>query len=540
MAYGYKEKAKFNVVRLGRFVKAIVKNKKGALGFGILLAFATLALVPHWFTPYEPVFTEGLAGSMAAPTWLRVLPGGEWLSENVVAILNPNFATPASMSEYNYIVEKPESTRVWYSSSLGYMGTYGYGGGAGCLAITYAVTEASVGNTTVRIEKAFNYPYNGPPGYFTGDIAVFVSGTSGLLADGRMGLLVPVDLTVFVRNEMGRRSDLWTTGVVDAPMYDWNNTRSGSVVSDMDSRSTNLRILMYGWIYEEASDSWIPYIYRFPVTPEADVFGYRAQNLTFGVELVFLESKAAKDAETTVFIDGLHFRAYGTTWGLLGTDYFGRDIFTQLIYGVRISLYVGLLASVIGVGLGLIFGLAAGYLGKAVDELLMRFADGLLVIPHLPLLIVLIAVLGPRLNTLIILLGFLGWMGFARTVRSQVLTLRERPFVEAAKAAGGGKIHIMTKHVLPNVMSLVYITLATSVPGAVVAEASLSWLGFYDPTVMSWGRMLNAVQFEASGAFEKWWWAVPPGLCIALLALVFILIGYSMDEVLNPRLRARV
>jgi peptide/nickel transport system permease protein len=149
-------------------------------------------------------------------------------------------------------------------------------------------------------------------------------------------------------------------------------------------------------------------------------------------------------------------------------------------------------------------------------------------------------VLGASINNLIILLGVLGWMGFARTVRSQVLSLRERPFIEAAKAAGAGRIYTMTKHILPNVMSLVYVTLATSVPGAVVSEASLSFLGFYDPKVMSWGRMLNAVQFEAQGAFDKWWWAIPPGLCIALLALSFILIGFSMDEVLNPRLRARV
>jgi peptide/nickel transport system permease protein len=296
---------------------------------------------------------------------------------------------------------------------------------------------------------------------------------------------------------------------------------------------------MYGMIYDNASRMWMPYVYRYAVYPERDVFGTQPQNMTLGVEITFLGKPTINNAETTVFIDGLYFRAYGTSWGMLGTDKYGRDLLAQLIYGVRLSLYVGLLASIIGVVLGLIVGLSAGYLGKAVDELLMRFSDALLVIPGLPLLIVLVAVLGATINNLIILLGLLGWMGFARTVRSQVLSLRERPFIEAAKAAGAGKIHIMTRHVLPNVMSLVYVTLATSVPGAVVAEASLSWLGFYDPSVMSWGRMLNAVQFEASGAYDKWWWALPPGLCIALLALSFILIGFSMDEVLNPRLRAR-
>jgi peptide/nickel transport system permease protein len=162
----------------------------------------------------------------------------------------------------------------------------------------------------------------------------------------------------------------------------------------------------------------------------------------------------------------------------------------------------------------------------------------LLVLPTLPLLIVMVAVLGANLNNLILLLGLLGWMGFARTVRSQVLSLKERPFVEAAIAIGAGKTHIIIKHILPNVMSLVYVSLATAVPGNIVAEAALSWLGFYDPNVMSWGRMLHDVQ-NTAGAIYNWWWVIPPGLCIAVLAVSFIMIGYALDEALNPRLRMR-
>jgi ABC-type dipeptide/oligopeptide/nickel transport system permease subunit len=537
MAYSRSQKLKFNAVRLGRFVKMLAKNKKGVVGLAILVAFIILALVPQFFTPYQPIDTTGLSGSMSAPLWLRYLPGGDTLGENIVVVPNPGFDTPSSLNDFNYVSEEPELIRVWHSSSFGYGKTYG--NGPGCLAITYGVSDAPAENATVDMERAFVYPYSGTPERFTGDIAVFVSGTSRLGTRGDITLLVPAKVTVFIRNEAGTVFDLWTTDLISGPASDWKITRTSSQTSDLDSRSEQLKIFMYGMIYDNASRMWMPYIYRYPVYPEKDVFGSKPQNMTLGVEITFLGNSTINDAETTVFIDGLYFRAYGTAWGMLGTDTYGRDLFAQLIYGVRLSLYIGLLASFIGVVLGLTIGLAAGYLGKAVDELLMRFADALLVIPGLPLLIVLIAVLGATINNLIILLGLLGWMGFARTVRSQVLSLRERPFIEAAKAAGAGKLHIMTKHVLPNVMSLVYVTLATSVPGAVVAEASLSWLGFYDPTVMSWGRMLNAVQFEASGAYDKWWWALPPGLCIAILALSFILIGFSMDEVLNPRLRAR-
>jgi ABC-type dipeptide/oligopeptide/nickel transport system permease subunit len=513
-----------------------VKNKKGVLGLGILLVFGVLAFVPFLFTPYDPTRTVNLAGSMAAPSWLKGFPGYTGLSENVIVISKPGFDSSSSMNEYNFVSSLPALTNIRYSSSLGYSQVYGKG--AGCVAISYSTNRAQSGNTTVYMEKTFKYPYNGPPERFTGDVAVFVSGTSKAFANGQTILSAPVIVNIFIRNETGKQFTLWSTDYVDASTFDWISTRIQSQVSLLDSRSDALKTFMYGYIIKPNGDK-APYWHFFPVQPETDVFGFKAQNLTFGIEVIFVGDPSVAEAETTVFIDGLYFQTLGTAWGILGTDNLGRDIFTQLIYGVRVSLYVGFLASLIGVVLGLIVGLVAGYLGRAVDELLMRFSDALLVIPSLPLLIVLIAVLGASVNNLIILLGLLGWMGFARTVRSQVLSLRERPFIEAAKAAGAGKVHIMTKHILPNVMSLVYVTLATSVPGAVVAEASLSWLGFFDPNVMSWGRMLNAVQFEASGAFDKWWWAVPPGLCIALLATAFILIGYSMDEVLNPRLRAR-
>jgi len=179
----------------------------------------------------------------------------------------------------------------------------------------------------------------------------------------------------------------------------------------------------------------------------------------------------------------------------------------------------------------------AGYQGGVVDESIMRITDALLVIPSLPLLLVLVAVLGQSLWNLILVIGVLGWMGFARVIRSVILSLKERPFIEAAKAVGAGNVHIMLIHILPNIMALVYVTLAMTVPSAIVAEAALSWLGFFDPNVMSWGRMLNDVQRGLN--IDKWWWVVPPGLLISVVALSFIFIGHALDEILNPKLRQR-
>ncbi|MCZ2809772.1 MAG: ABC transporter permease, partial [Candidatus Bathyarchaeota archaeon] len=182
-------------------------------------------------------------------------------------------------------------------------------------------------------------------------------------------------------------------------------------------------------------------------------------------------------------------------------------------------------------------GIVSGYVGRIVDEVLMRFSDMLLVLPGLPLLIVLISVLGTSLWNIIFIIGVLGWMGFARVVRSQTLSLKERPFVEAAKAVGAGRLHIIVKHILPNVVSLIYVSLALAVPTAIILEAALSWLGLFDPSVMSWGRMLRDAQ--ANNGIEMLWWIIPPGISIALVSLSFILLGYALDEILNPKLRRR-
>jgi peptide/nickel transport system permease protein len=167
----------------------------------------------------------------------------------------------------------------------------------------------------------------------------------------------------------------------------------------------------------------------------------------------------------------------------------------------------------------------------------MRFNDILLTIPGLPLLIVLTAVIGPSIVSVVVLIGFLGWMGIARLIRSQVLSLKTKAFVEAARASGGGTGHIIRKHLVPNVITMAYTQLALTVPGAIVTEAALSFLGLGDPFLQTWGKMLHDVQYY--GAVSEWWWAIPPGLCIALLSMAFVFIGYAMDDILNPKLRGR-
>lgn len=291
-------------------------------------------------------------------------------------------------------------------------------------------------------------------------------------------------------------------------------------------------------IDSQAERAWVEtYLGRDVQTPEAYMFPSTG-NYTVELKLEFTRNPGLQPGTVILFVDNFQIKLFGSIYGLLGTDQFGRDIYSQLIWGSRLSLFIGLLSALISVAFGLILGLISGYVGGIADEIIMRVTDVLLTIPGLPLLIILMAVLGASLWNLIILIGFLGWMGFARTVRSMVLSIKERPFIEAAKAAGGGTGYIMVRHIIPNVVTVVYVTLATSVPGAILTEAAMSFLGLYDPSVMTWGRMLHDVETSTVGV-RMWWWAVPPGISIAIVSLAFILIGYAIDEVLNPRLRQR-
>jgi len=295
---------------------------------------------------------------------------------------------------------------------------------------------------------------------------------------------------------------------------------------DIDSNSDPF------WLEQKFGSEW-------KINPAKTMFS-EPGNYRYVLEIMFNDTQRPRGekVEATVYIDDFHIRVLGDSFGLFGTDQYGRDIFTQLVYGARISLLVGLLSALFSTAIGLIIGLTAGYIGKFVDQILMRFTDMLLVIPDTPLYIVLMAVLRPSVWNLILLITLIGWTGFARIVRSSVLSIRERPFIEAAKAVGAGKFRIIVRHIMPNVMNLVYVTLAMSVPYAITSEAWLSWLGLYDPYVMTWGRMLHDAQSVPTG-IEMWWWIVPPGLCIALISLSFILLGYALDEILNPKLRKR-
>jgi peptide/nickel transport system permease protein len=223
----------------------------------------------------------------------------------------------------------------------------------------------------------------------------------------------------------------------------------------------------------------------------------------------------------------------------LGTDFIGRDILSQLLVGARIAFLVGITAAFMAVAIGTSVGLISGYLGKKVDMILMRIADIIMVMPGLLVILILSAVIGKlSVWNLVIIIGLLRWASVARVIRSQTLSLRERPYVQAAIVSGASKARIIFRHIGPNVLPLSFLYMTFGVTTAILVEAALAFLGFGDPATVSWGMMLQWV-WKTGNMFKAPYWLLPPGICISLITLSFYCIGRALDEVVNPRLRQR-
>ena len=225
-----------------------------------------------------------------------------------------------------------------------------------------------------------------------------------------------------------------------------------------------------------------------------------------------------------------------------GTDDAGHDVWSQLVYGARVSLTVGFLAGFIAMFVGSFLGILAGYFGGWVDNILMRITDVLLVIPDLPLMLVLVATLRQMelkispLTVLILVIGLLYWTSTARLVRSQVLTIKERQFVARARAIGAGHAHIIRKHIVPQIMPLIVANTVLILSTAILIESGLAFLGLGDPTQPSWGTMLNFAFDRNAISNGAWWFYLPPGLAIVWVSLGCVLLGNVLEEMLNPRL----
>jgi peptide/nickel transport system permease protein len=220
---------------------------------------------------------------------------------------------------------------------------------------------------------------------------------------------------------------------------------------------------------------------------------------------------------------------------IMGTDELGRDVLSRMIYGARISLKVGFVATGLAVFIGTCIGLAAGYFGRRVDTILMRFVDIMLCFPTFFLILAVIAILEPSIWNIMIVIGVTGWMGVARLVRAETLSLKSRDFVQAAKALGESDVKIMVKHILPNTLAPILVAATLGVAGAILTESALSFLGLgVQPPTPSWGNILTAGKDNIEFA---WWLSLFPGIAILITVLGYNLLGEGIRDSIDPRLK---
>lgn len=513
-----RKKLSFLIQRFRGFWNQYKRSKRGVLGIGIIAFFGIVAIFAPVIAPMDPLnprmtgyYPAGaqpkIADKLCVPIWYKSLLGAQSLSETMVLMEDHEFSSLEAFDT----VWKWYGGDAPYKTSAEYSLTEGTHDDDGCVELSFRREESEnatqSGKVNITLTAEFYYPYQNSPRSFWWHYSLRLENRTSVTE-------FPIVTEIGIRrgNEpeaIQIKSKRITRGWVESKWYSTSDT-----TTELD-------------------------------TVEAEIFTNQGN---YTAEFVFsLIDPGDGDIDVTVYVDNLQMILYGESYGLLGTTSipqgYPRDLFTMLVHGTRISFMIGLLTAFFSVLIGLVVGLVSGYVRGIVDEGLMRFADFLMVLPGLPLLIVLVTVLGASIWNIVGVLIFMGWMGFSRSVRSMVLSLRERPFVESAKASGAGTGYIIYRHILPNVFALVYVSLATSVPGAIVAEASLAWLGLGDINIPSWGIMLydfsRTQTAIVTGIGEYWFWVIPPGIAIALMAMAFILMGFSLDEILNPRLRRR-
>ena len=278
--------------------------------------------------------------------------------------------------------------------------------------------------------------------------------------------------------------------------------------------------------------------FQFPTdsVPSQDlVFSELGQNKVLKGRYVF--EATAYDVSGNLTLTKSKFIVGGKAYGLMGTDELRRDLAVGILWGTPLALFIGITVSIGSVVLGMVYGVYAGFKGRATDEAMMRFNDVIYAMPALPLLIILAVTIG---NSIFLIVGFLvifGWVGIAKVSRSMAMQIKTLQYVEASKMMGQKDFRIIFKHVLPQLLPYAFASIAISVPAAITTEAGLSFLGLGDPSFPTWGQILHDASTYGAAERGLWWWILPPGIMIAITGLAFVFIGHAMDVIVNPRLQ---
>lgn len=272
-----------------------------------------------------------------------------------------------------------------------------------------------------------------------------------------------------------------------------------------------------------------------PSRPQIMIFSDAQENRVLKGTYTIRETFYLFDPQDSVQDSGVILG--GKVYGLMGTDELRRDLAIGILWGAPVALFIGITVSIAAILIGLVYGVFAGYKGNRTDEGLMRINDVFYSLPTLPLLIILSVTVG---RSIFLITGFLvifSWVGMAKISRSIALQLKNMQYVEAAKLMGQSDTKIIFKHIIPQLLPLTFASIAIAVPGAILAESTVSFLGLGDPSIPTWGQILHDANSSSAASRGLWWWIAPPGVMIAITGLAFVLIGNALDSILNPRLK---
>ncbi len=497
------------------------RHKIGILGLLILILFTGMAIAAPQLATHDPSPTNKVAPNFLAPSWM--------------SFFDPNGVVTGEYIPDPFLVEAPSFTKVGpyadqfsathHASEENFTQSYvnltwNYAAGSGVSIDVDPEKQMPDSSSFIYFTQSFDWPFERIP------------------SDVNMTLEYGVTLTGdFKTQELG--------GIMFR-VYIWLIDSSGNwhqVYHSSSPYTPTLQDRRIDLSYFDIAAGWGGMVIGKDGTQEDP-------NDTLTVAVGLAPTKNFDDflgdhpwqyynGSVTVQVTEISLIAYGEYFGLLGTTDKGADAWSQLVYGSRVSLTIGILATLLSTIVGVVVGMAAGYFGGRIDEILMRTVDFLLVIPGLPLMMVLAAFLGPSIENIIIVISILGWTGTSRIVRSQVMAEKNKAYVESARAIGASDTYIMYRHIFPNVTPILFADITLGVVGAILSESGLAFLGLTDPSQPSWGRMLADAQ--GSGGFYNgaWWVVVFPGLMITILSLAFTFVGHTLDQVLNPRLRER-
>ncbi|MFW9848443.1 MAG: ABC transporter permease [Candidatus Thorarchaeota archaeon] len=496
------------------------RHKIGLIGIGVLLLFVGMAITAPLLATHDPSPNNKVAPSFLAPGWMSFFDPTGVVTEQ--RIPNPLFAedpgyTIVGTAEDQFSFAHGDSQSAYGQSHVNL--TWTYTAGTGLNFTSDPERQLPDCGDYIYTTQTFEWPYERLPS----DVNITLSfGTTatGDFASEYGGLMFRV--FVWLIDSSGN----WHKVYQSNPPY-----QHEPLSRRIDLNYFDIAAGWRGMVADANGDQEDP-----------------VDELTVAIGLAptanFQNFLGATPWETytgsvTVTVTKLEMVPYGDYFGILGTTDKGADAWSQLVYGSRISLMIGILATALSTIVGVIVGMTAGYFGGKTDEILMRIVDFLLVIPGLPLMMVLAAFLGPTIENIIIVISILGWTGTSRLIRSQVMAEKNKSYVESARAIGASDTYIIYRHILPNVTPILFADITLGVVGAILSESGLAFLGLTDPGQPSWGRMLADAQGTGGFSAGAWWVVVFPGLMITIISLAFTFVGHTLDQVLNPRLRER-